>query len=96
MVIETFTFRLAAGASRDEFVAADKEWQTELIPNSPGYLRRTTACSDDGRWLVTTLWWTKENADAFRAEAASTEIAKRLFALVDADSVERGLFETLD
>ena len=95
-VIENVTFRLAAGASRDEFLACDQSWQTELIPNRPGYLRRTTACSDDGQWLVATLWATVDDADAFHSDARSSEVGRRLYALVDEASIERHVFTTLD
>jgi len=96
MVIETLTFRLAAGTGRDDFVAADKAWQNELIPNRGGYLRRTTACSDDGLWLVTTLWATPADAEAFRATAEASDQVRRFFSLIDGSSVDRRIFTTLD
>jgi len=96
MVIETLTFRLAPGGSRDDFLAADRAWQTELIPNRAGFIRRTTASSDDGRWLVTTFWWTRPDAEAFVTEAASDEIGRRFFGLVDPETIERNLYTTLD
>jgi heme-degrading monooxygenase HmoA len=63
-VIEIQTFRLAAGTSEDQFLAADRAVQTEVVPNQPGFARRTTARGDGGEWVVVTLWWTDADASA--------------------------------
>jgi len=45
-VVETTSFRLALGANEDAFLALDRRVQTEVIPNHPGFIRRTTARRD--------------------------------------------------
>jgi hypothetical protein len=63
-VIENQTFRLMAGADASAFVADDARVQQEIAYRQPGILRRTTAMSTDGEWLVSTLWASAEHADA--------------------------------
>ena len=63
-VVEVTTFRLAESVTDDAFLALDKRLQTELVPNRPGFLRRTTARRGD-QWLVVTLWWSEADAAAF-------------------------------
>jgi hypothetical protein len=42
-IVEITTFRLAEGVTDESFLALDRRLQTELVPNQPGFLRRTTA-----------------------------------------------------
>ena len=57
-IVEVTTFRLAEGVTDESFLALDHRVQTELVPNQPGFLRRTTARHGDD-WLVVTLWATR-------------------------------------
>jgi hypothetical protein len=63
-VIENQTFRLVAGADEAAFRADDGRVQQEIAYRQPGIVRRTTAVSDDGEWLVSTLWASRAHADA--------------------------------
>lgn len=63
MLLETTTFRLAAGVDEVAFLAADEALQEELSP-WPGFVRRTTARGDAGEWLVLSMWGTVADADA--------------------------------
>lgn len=63
-MIENQTFRLADGVDPAAFIAADSRVQQEVAYQQPGILRRTTAVSSDGEWLVTTLWVSAAHADA--------------------------------
>jgi hypothetical protein len=62
-VIENQTFRLASGVDAADFVADDARIQQEVAYRQPGILRRTTAVSADGEWLVSTLWASADHAD---------------------------------
>ena len=53
-IVEITTFPLAGGHG-ETFLALDRRLQTELVPNRPGFLRRTTARHGD-HWPVVTLW----------------------------------------
>src|SRR5271165_1162521 len=63
-MIEIMNFRLAPGADEEEFKAADRRVQTRFAYRQAGLLRRTTARSDDGDWVVIALWRTEGDADA--------------------------------
>ena len=80
-MIEHRTFRLVDGADEPAFIAADERFQQEVAYHQPGIARRTLARGADGEWLVETLWWTVEQADA--ATHSNTE----LDGWIDADSV---------
>jgi hypothetical protein len=86
VLLETTTFRLAAGVDEDAFLAADEALQEELSP-SPGFVRRTTARGDAGEWLVLSMWGTAADADA-----APTPVPARL---VDPASVRTARWSTL-
>lgn len=81
MIIEHRTFRLAAGTAEADFLAADRRVQQEAAPFRDGFVRRTTARGDDGRWLVETLWYDEASADA--AAASPSPVEDAFDALVD-------------
>jgi heme-degrading monooxygenase HmoA len=94
-VVEVTTFRLADGVSDESFLALDKRWQTELIPNREGFLRRTTARHGE-EWLVVTLWWSDEHAAAFSRETEDDPLQAEFARAVEAGSLHSTRFETLD
>ena len=96
MVVETLTFRLAAGADEGAFLAADRRVQTEFAYRQPGLLRRTTARGAGGDWLVVDLWETDGDADACDARWAGDPAARAFMALVDPDSVRTARYSTID
>lgn len=95
-VVETLTFRLAPGSEEPAFLEADRAVQDELVPNQPGFWRRTTARAADGEWLVVTLWSDPEHAEAFAGQWERSPLARRFLALVDRESVRSGRYTTLD
>jgi hypothetical protein len=88
-VIENQTFRLAAGADEDEFRAADARAQQEIAYQQRGLVRRTTARSDDGEWLVSTIWSTSADADA------AAPVLDALLEHIDASTVRTSRYEDL-
>lgn len=94
-IVQTSTFRLAAGVTDEAFLALDRRVQRELIPNQPGFMRRTTARRGD-QWMVVTLWASEEAAAAFDAVAATDPIQTEFDAALQADSVQTARFDTLD
>jgi heme-degrading monooxygenase HmoA len=95
MVIDVSTFRLAAGTAEDDFLATDRRWQTELVPNREGFVRRTTARRADD-WVVITLWATEADVVGFEAESAAHEVRRAFAAMVDSGSIHAARFDTLD
>src|SRR5438309_4461930 len=63
-VIETMSFRLAPGTDEQAFLGADGRVQTEFAYRQPGLLRRTTAHTGDGEWIVIDVWQSAAEADA--------------------------------
>ncbi len=94
-VVEVTTFRLAASVTDDAFLALDKRLQTELVPNRPGFLRRTTARHGDD-WLVVTLWWSEADASAFARETEDDPLQAEFVRAVEAGSLHLTRYETLD
>ncbi len=86
MIIEHEVFRLAAGVTVDEFLDADTRVQDEVAPFCAGFMRRTTARSltDDGQWLIETLWATPEDAEA--AARSDHAVVRALLDRVDESS----------
>jgi len=96
VVIETCTFRLAAGVDEDEFLRADQHVQTELYSPQPGFLRRTTARGETGEWIVVTLWATAPLAEACDALAGDDPAWRTFDALVEPSTVDRRRYLALD
>jgi hypothetical protein len=96
MVIETTTFRLAAGADEAAFLAADYGVQTEFVPYQRGFTRRTTARGADGEWIVVVLWDSVADAESCARLAPGDAAVAAFDALVDPRSRTTRRYETLD
>ena len=94
-VVEITTFRLADGADDDGFLALDRRVQTELVPNQPGFMRRTTTRRGDD-WLVVTLWATEADAVAFEDVANRDPAQTEFDGHLEVGSVITRRFDTLD
>jgi len=94
-VVEVTSFTLAHGANEDSFLALDRRVQTELIPNQPGFMRRTTARRGE-RWVVVTLWGTEDAAAAFEAASFDHPIQVEFDGHLETGSVEIHRYDTLD
>ena len=94
MIIEHRTFRIAPGVDDAQVLEADRRIQTEVAPFQHGFIRRTTARGDDGRWLVETLW--SSDVDAIGAAEADGPAVDSFRVCVDPASVEVVRWTTLD
>ena len=94
-IVEVTTFRLAEGVSDSSFLALDRRLQTELVPNRPGFLRRTTARHGD-EWLVLTLWSTEDAAGAFQRTVADHPLQLEFEHALDAGTLQLTRYATLD
>jgi hypothetical protein len=88
MVIETRTFRLAAGVDEASFREADARLQVEFAYRQRGLLRRTAAMGEDGEWLVVNLWRSPEDREAARSAEGDDEAAQA-FAVCIVDETRR-------
>jgi hypothetical protein len=87
MVLEITTFRLLADVDDETFLARDKAVQTEVFPNSPGYMRRTTAKATDGEWLVVVLWGGEAEIDEFNARIVTNGVQLEFDELIDRSTI---------
>ena len=94
-IVEVTTFKLRTGVSDDAFLALDKRLQTELVPNQPGFLRRTTA-RRGGNWVVVTLWRSEADAATFGSATAGHELWRTFGEHIEPDSLESSRYDTLD
>lgn len=83
VIVELLTFRPRAGVSDDELLAAESRACQEFTHLQPGIVRRMTAVSEDGEWLVVQLWADEASADAATTAAASDPAIGALHALAD-------------
>jgi hypothetical protein len=94
-VVEVTRFRLADGVAEDAFLALDRRLQTELVPNRPGFLRRTTA-RRGGDWVVVTLWSSEDDASSFDHATVSDPLVLEFARQVAPGSLQSARYETLD
>jgi heme-degrading monooxygenase HmoA len=94
-IVEITTFRLAEGVSDQSFLALDRRVQTELVPNRPGFMRRTTARHGDD-WLVVTLWSTEDAAAAFDRATEGDPLQVAVAQAVEAGTFHLTRYSTLD
>jgi heme-degrading monooxygenase HmoA len=94
-IVEITTFKLADGVSGDSFLALDRRIQTELVPNQPGFLRRTTARHGDD-WLVVTLWASDAEAAAYQRAVEAHPLQVELEQAAEAGTLHLTRYTTLD
>jgi hypothetical protein len=94
-VVEVTRFHLAQGVDDETFLALDHRIQTELVPNRPGFLRRTTA-RRGGAWVVVTLWWSEDDASSFERAVVSDPLVVEFGRLVAPGSLHVSRFDMLD
>jgi len=94
-IVELTTFRLAEGVKEESFLALDRRIQTELVPNQPGFLRRTTARRGDD-WLVVTLWASEEAAAAFQRTVEGDPLQEAFEHAAEAGTQHLARYVTLD
>ena len=94
-IVEITTFRLAEGVTDASFLALDRRVQTELVPNQPGFMRRTTARHGDD-WLVVTLWSTEEAAGAFQRAVEDHPLQAEFERAMEAGTFHLARYATLD
>lgn len=66
-VIETVTFKLNDGVSRDDFIVVAKGINS-WVETRPGFMLRRLSCSEDGTWIDHIQWNDMESAKAAAAE----------------------------
>jgi hypothetical protein len=93
MIVEVTTFRLQDEASVEDFLVADKAVQQEVFPNTRGYLRRTTARSSAGEWLVLVLWASEVDIEEFNARVVADPIQESFDEFIDRSTIQTTRYE---
>jgi heme-degrading monooxygenase HmoA len=94
-IVEVTLFRLRKGLGESEFLAIDRRVQAEVVPNQPGFMRRTTA-HREADWIVVTLWATEEAAAAFEEVAEGDPVWAEFIEAAAPESLSSRRFDTLD
>jgi heme-degrading monooxygenase HmoA len=94
-IVEITTFRLAEGVRDEAFLALDRRIQTELVPNRPGFLRRTTARHGED-WAVVTLWGSDADAAAYQRAVEGDPLQAEFEQAVEAGTFHLTRYTTLD
>ena len=66
-VMETVTFKLNEGATREAFAAA-AQGMNDWVAAQPGFVRRRLSCTDDGTWVEQIEWASMDDAKAAAAK----------------------------
>ena len=85
MLIEIATFRVKIDET--DFAELDARVQTDFVYQQPGCVRRTTARTPDGEYLVLTFWNSMKDAEA--AESSDDPLWREFLAAVDGYSITR-------
>jgi len=95
-VIEIMRFRLAPGADAASFVLADRRVQVDFAYGQEGLLRRTTARSEGGEWIVMDLWRSEQEADACADHREDDHITAQFMSFIEATTVRTERYATPD
>lgn len=94
-LIDILVFHLADGADETAFRAADEQLQIAVMLECPGLLRRTTARSESGNWLVLTQWASREAFENAPERLREQAAAAAFDGFVDESTRRAQQFETL-
>ncbi|CAN0601102.1 unnamed protein product [Ectocarpus sp. 12 AP-2014] len=85
-VIETVTFKLNEGVSREDF-AKIAEAMNGFVTSRPGFVARRLSCSADGEWIEHIEWADMEAAKGASAAIGSMESNKPFLSAIDGSTV---------
>jgi hypothetical protein len=86
-VIETVTFGLMDGVSREQFLQAARQVNAFMAAR-PGFLRRRLSCEESGTWIEHVEWASMADAEAAAASIGGDEHARAFLRTIDAPSVK--------
>jgi hypothetical protein len=95
VIVELLTFRPRPGTSEADLRAAEARVYEEFAIQQRGFIRRTTAVSADGEWLVVQLWGDLATCEAAEAAAGAHPATAALHALADPASLTTRRYEDL-
>ena len=94
MVTELEAFSLVPGVTKEQFLQLEDAIQSWSYLHRRGLQRRTTLRSEDGSWLVLTLWGDAKFAVELDTTIDATEVTA-WHAALDRASYRRKIYELL-
>jgi hypothetical protein len=94
-MIEVTTFRLREGVSQDQFRLSDERQQMEFFYQQPGLIRRTTAVTDDGKWVTITHWDSTDEAAIAVKKGLAASVCIEAAEMIDTSTIHSDLFSTI-
>ena len=85
--IETVTFKLNTGVSREAFIGAAQAISV-FASNRDGFISRRLSCNDDGLWIEHIEWGTLDAAKSAAAEIGNDPTLGSCMQMIDGPSVE--------
>lgn len=86
-VMETVTFKLKAGISREDFREAAGK-MVEFVTAQPGFLSRRLSCSKDGEWIEQIEWSDMESAKSAAAAIGTVESNRPFLSAIDGPTIQ--------
>lgn len=85
-VIETVTFKLNEGVSREQFAEAAQAMNSFVIAQ-PGFVARRLSCSEESEWIEHIEWEDMKAAKAAAAKIGSVEVNKPFLSAINGPTV---------
>ncbi len=86
-VLEVVTFRLVAGPTQDQFLAAAHATDSPLR-RQPGFLSRRLTLAEDGTWTDLVTWASLPQAKAAATAMMAEPAFQPFMAMIDMDTVQ--------
>lgn len=86
-VLEVVTFRLVAGPTHDQFLAAARATEAPLR-RQPGFLARRLTLAEDGTWTDLVAWASLPQAQAAATAMMAEPAFQPFMAMIDRDSIQ--------
>lgn len=86
-VMETVTFKLKEGVTREDFVAA-AEKMVGFVTAQPGFVSRRLSCTEDGEWIEQIEWSDLAAAKSAAAAIGSVEGNRPFLSAIDGPTVQ--------
>lgn len=83
--METVTFKLAEGVTKDAFLQTVPA-STDYMKGRSGFIARRLSCTEDGTWIEQIEWETMADAKAAAANLGSTESIRPFLQAIDGPS----------
>lgn len=86
-VIETVTFKLEQGVSKEDFLQT-VPCSTDFATAQPGFIARRLSCAEDGTWIEHIEWECMADAKRAAAIIGQTESVKPFLKCIDGPSAK--------